>query len=78
MLEKEIQDLQTTAKWAEDYISEFLANNEFDPFSILIDEESYKQKLYRECVYFLQDISETIVEKCEEHKTRRNAIFRGC
>ena len=77
MLEKEIHNLKATVKWAEDYINEFLARYEFDPFSILIDQESYNQQLYRECEYFLQDISETIIEKCKEHKMRRDAIIRG-
>ena len=77
MLEKEIQNLQATAKWAETYIDEFRANDEFDPFDIIMDRESYRQQLYRECVNFLCDIEETIVEKCKEHKMRKDAIICG-
>ena len=73
-MNKEIENLNALAKWAQDYILEIQKQGYmFDPFALLAGEETKNQKLFTECCSFLHDIS----ERAEMFRETRNRLSFG-
>ncbi len=60
-------DITRTIMWAENYIQDFIKNEQFDPYTALTGTETKAQRLYGECITLLQAI-ETSVETFRNHR----------
>lgn len=65
----EIENVKSAAAWANEYITWFRNNREFDPLAALADTEDRDQKLFGECVAFLDEI-EKAAERFRETRER--------
>lgn len=64
-------------KWAENYVEEFLKNNEFNPYDVLMGTESKDQKLYGLCVNYLEDVKNAMESLTENFRATREKIVFG-
>lgn len=57
--EKMIETVSLTIAWSYDYIAEYeKQGHDFDPFRMLMNEETQQERLFRLCVHYLHDIEE--------------------
>ena len=73
MYENEMNVLMDRIEWTQNSIEEYLAKNEFDPFTTLMNQENKSQKMYVECVNFLAEL----VKLNEKFGKTRDEIVRS-
>jgi hypothetical protein len=68
-----IDDIIPTMRWAEKCIEEFKAED-FDPFAVLMDTETKEQKMFIECVAYLEGIEKLTEDFRKSRKSIANIM----
>ena len=70
----DVKKLENTISWCNEYIAYYRAGNYFDPLKYLQDDIDKRDKLFVECIDYLDSL-ESMIDQFK--KTRDKLVFRG-
>lgn len=69
----DMDSIVATMRWTEKCIEEFKAED-FDPFAVLMNTETKEQKMFRECVAYLEGIEKLTEDFRKSRKSIANIM----